>query len=796
MLVSLSWLSDYIDIADIDRAKFKEKMIMTGSNAENTDDRVDEIKNVALVRINKIEPHPDAEKLVVCTVDLGDEETIVVTGAKNMVEGDYVLLAKHNSRLPGGVKIKKSKLRGVLSNGMFLSYEELGFAKDVIPKEYENGIITYKEPICELGANPMSNFLLDDYILEFEITPNRPDCLSIMGMAKEVKASFNKPLKDVQYFDFSKQTNQYTKSVKSLDGKACPRFMGLEIEDVVVTESPEYIKSRLMSCGIRPINSIVDLGNLVMMETGQPLHCYDYDKLNGNLTASLLEKDTELLCLDDETRTIPQGSIVISDDEKIVALAGIMGAKNSAVSESTSKIFLESANFNSSIVRQTSKKVGLRSESSSRNEKGINAPLCEEGLTRFAYLVEKFGFGKVTKKYCDDYVEEFHNPVIEITKERVNSLLGTDITETKIIEIFKLLGFAVEGSGVLKVAAPYHRTDIKKDYDLIEEVARIYGYENIPETMPKLGISGGFSDYQEIRTMAIDLLISLDYSEVVTYSFIGESNFDKMNIPKDSPLRKVSRIKNPIGEEFSIMRPSLLSSVMEVIEYNVKRKNMDLKFFELSSVFDSSTVDENSAPVQGENIVMVAEGKYADFFKLKSDFDKLMRKLHVKGVTYVKNKNVDSFHTGRTADIMLNGEKIGVMGEIHPLVLKNYGITTRVSAVEIDYKKLDSMSTLQYIYQELPKYPAATRDVAVVVDKAITNGEIKETIYKAGGDLLESVKLFDIYEGDKIEDGKKSIAYALVFRDKNKTLEEAEITKCFDNIIACLEKEKNAILRS
>ncbi len=796
MLVSLSWLNDYVDITDIDRKEFKRKMIMTGTNAEHTDARCDEIDNVVLARITEIEKHPDATNLVICVVDTGEGITEVVTGAKNMVEGDYVLLAKHKSRLPGGVKIKRSKLRGVKSDGMFLSYSELGYLDNVIPKKYEDGLITYKEPICELGESPMPEFLLDDYILEFEITPNRPDCLSMLGIAREVKATFNRDLKPFELYDFFPVKEESSKQVSSSDTKACPRFMGLEIEDVVVTESPQFIKSRLMAAGIRPINSIVDLGNLVMLETGQPLHCYDYDKLSGDLEASRLVTPQKIMCLDDEEREVPAGSIVISDKEKIVAIAGIMGAKNSAITEETTKIFLESANFNPSFVRESSKKLNLRSESSSRNEKGINAPLCKDAVLRFAYLIEKFGFGKVKRRFCDFYPNKFEEPVIKINEDRVNSLLGTTISKDEIADIFDLLGFEVEKAGTLKVKIPYYRTDVLKDYDLIEEVARIYGYEKIPESMPKLEISGGFTPYQRIRNMTTDLLIGLEYSEVVTYSFIGNSNFEKMNVPVEEYVKHSSHIKNPIGEEFSIMRPSLLSSLLEVVEYNVKRKNMDLKIFELSSVFDSINIDEEGAPVQGENMTMVAEGKYADFFKLKSDFDKLMRKLHIKGVTYVKNSELSSFHPGRTADILINGVKIGVIGELHPIVRKNYGINTRVSAIEIDYKKLVSQSVLKYKYEKLPKFPASTRDIAIVVDKSVTNGDIKSVINNNGGDILESVKLFDVYEGEHIEEGKKSIAYSLTFRNKEKTLEDAEVVEVFDAILEALKSKFNAELRA
>ncbi len=795
MLVSLSWLNDYVDISDIDVKEFKEKMIMTGTNAESTDARCDEIKKVVMAKITEIHPHPDATSLVICVVDNGEEVTEVVTGATNMVEGDYVLMAKHKSKLPGGVSIKRSKLRGVKSNGMFLSYSELGYEDSVVPKGYEDGLITYKEPFCELGESPMPEFLLDNYILEFEITPNRPDCLSMLGIAREAKATFGRELKEVKTFDFETVTEESVKTVSSADTDACSRFIGLEIDDVVVTESPQCIKSRLMASGVRPINSIVDIGNLVMLETGQPLHCYDYDKLNGNLTASRLEKDEKVLCLDDEERTVSKGAIVISDEEKIVAIAGIMGASNSAVSEDTKKIFLEAANFNASIIREHSKKLNLRSESSSRNEKGINAPLALDAVKRFAYLVEKYGFGKVNKKYFDFYENEFVEPVIEIDENKINALLGTTISRDEITSIFGVLGFKVEDGEKLKVTIPYYRTDVLKDYDLIEEVARIYGYQNIPMTMPKLDIGGGLNRKQSLRNKAGDIIIGLDYSEVVTYSFIGNTHFDKLNVPEDSSLRENSRIKNPLGEEFSIMRPLLLSSLLEIVEYNVKRNNSDLKFFEISSVFDSQNVNENNAPVQGENLCIVAEGVYADFFKLKSDFDLFVRKLGVKGISYVKNATLDSFHPGRTADILLDGKVIGMIGEVHPTVLKNYGINSRVSAVELDFNKLISSISHDFKYEKLPKFPAATRDIAIVVDSEMTNGELKDVIMTAGGSLLESVKLFDVYEGKHIEAGKKSLAYSLIFRDREKTLEEADIVKAYDDIIKALEVEKGAVLR-
>ncbi len=796
MIVSLSWLKDYVNIDNIDREEFRNKLIMTGSNAEGVDKRCDEISNVALVRINKIEPHPDAEKLVICTVDLGDEETVVVTGAKNMVVGDYVLLAKHNSRLPNGVKIKKSKLRGVLSNGMFLSYEELGFEKSVIPKEYENGIITYKEPICKLGESPMSNFMLDDYIMDFEITPNRPDCLNMLGMAREVKASFNRDMVKLERFDFNLNLESHLKTVSSSNLDACKRFIGLEIEDVVIKESPQFIKSRLMAYGIRPINNIVDLGNFVMLETGQPVHCYDYDKLNGNLVADVLEKEAEVLCLDDENRIVPKGTIVIRDDKNIVAIAGIMGGKDSSVTENTTKIFLEVANFDATSIRLASKKLGLRSESSSRNEKGINSPLCIDAVERFAYLVEKFGMGKVNKKYFDFNEDDFTNPKIEISAERVNSLLGTEITTNEIISIFELLGFKVDKKDTLTVEIPYYRTDILKDYDLIEEVARIYGYDKIPESEPTLSVKGGLNQHQTNRFKAYDVLTGLGYEEILTYSFIGPNSFDKINIPKDDKLRNYSAVKNPLGEEFSIMRPFLLSSILEIAEYNVKRKNKNLKFFEISSVFDHNINDENSAPIQGENLIMLGEGEFSDYFKLKLDFEKLIKRMNIGKISYKKSNAEVSYHSGRVADVFLNDEKIGVIGEVHPLVLKNYGINTRVSVVEVDFKKLSGSVNPDFKYNKLSKYPSATRDIAILVDKKITNGDIKELIEKTGTELLESVTLFDVYEGENIDQAKKSMAYSLVFRDKNKNLEETEIVSVYEKILNELKNEFSAELRA
>ncbi len=792
MLVSLSWLNDYIDISDIDVKDFKEKMIMTGTNAENTDARCEEIHKVVLAKITEIHPHPDATNLVICVVDNGEEITEVVTGAKNMVEGDYVLMAKHKSKLPGGVSIKRSKLRGVKSNGMFLSYSELGYDDSVVPKGYEDGLITYKEPICELGESPAPVFLLDDYILEFEITPNRPDCLSMLGIAREAKATFKRKLKEVKDFDFESVHEDATKKVASLDDKACSRFIGLEIDDVVIKESPQHIRSRLMAAGIRPINNIVDLGNLVMLETGQPLHCYDYDKLNGDLKATRLTASQKVLCLDDEEREVSEGAIVISDNEKVVAIAGIMGAKNSAVSEDTKAIFLEAANFDASLIREHSKKLGLRSESSSRNEKGINAPLALDAVKRFAYLIEEYGFGTVNKKYHDYYENRYVSPMIEIDEHRVNSLLGTDISREEIVDIFDILGFTVENNEVLSVEIPYYRTDILKDYDLIEEVARIYGYQNIPATMPKLETSGGLSREQSLKAKAKDVLIGLDYSEVVTYSFIGNTHFDKLNIAQESKIRENSKIKNPLGEEFSVMRPLLLSSLLEIVEYNVKRKNTDLKFFEISSVFDSENANENTAPIQRENLCIVAEGVYADFFKLKTDFDSFARKMGLHGISYLKNTDNESYHPGRTADIIIGGKVIGIIGEIHPTVRKNYGINSLVSAVELDFKELVYMIGEGYKYDKLPKFPAATRDIAIVVDKEVTNGEIKETIINAGGKLLESVKLFDVYEGDNIERGKKSLAYSLIFRDSEKTLEEADIVTAYDDILEALEVERKA----
>lgn len=798
MLVPVKWLSEYVDIEDIDIKELNEKLIMSGSNTETVKEMLKGVKKVVIGKILSIDGHPDADKLFVLQIDVGEEEPIqIVTGATNCEVGKCIPVALHGSLLADGTKIKKGKLRGVVSNGMLCSLEELGFDARVIQKEYADGIYLFDKdyPFGE-DVRVCSEF--EDNVIEFEITSNRPDCLSMIGMARETAATFSRTLKlpEVKIQNEVGDVNDYC-SVEIADADLCMRYAARVVKDVKMGESPAWMQIRLMKAGMRPINNIVDIANYVMLEYGQPIHTFDLAAVEGNKVIARRAKAGEkLVTLDEVERELNENMLVIADTVKPVALAGIMGGANSEINGETKNILIEVANFEKSCIRKTSKDLGLRSEASSRFEKGVSTYATIEVANRVCQLIEELGAGTVVKGHVDVYPTVTEEIKITLRPARVNQILGTDLSKAEIVDLLNRLEIKSEdASDDLTCHIPECRLDLVKEIDLIEEIARMFGYDKIPSTLPKGSEWGAKTNGQIIEDYAKGVLLSSGLNEITTYSFISPGSFDMIRSSEDSLLRKTVTIKNPLGEEYSVMRTTLMSNTLEVMARNIKRNIEDVSVFEIGNIFVPREIPVVNLPIEKKELSIGVYGKDKDFFTIKGIVCNMLDRLGIKDYKFIAEKNHGTFHTGRCASIVWGNHIIGTIGEVHPKVTDNYDITGRCYLANLDFNILMQMTRLDRIYAEIPKYPAITRDIALLVKDQVTAGEIFEIIESNGGNLLESVKLFDIYKGKQIEEGHKSMAYALVFRSAEKTLTDEEVTKVYDKILSKLEEKIDAKLR-
>ncbi|SHK12837.1 phenylalanine--tRNA ligase subunit beta [Paramaledivibacter caminithermalis] len=797
MLVPVSWLKDYVDIDNIPVEELNEKLILSGSNTEGVVKVIEEAKKIVIGKIIEIKKHPNADKLIIPMVDIGDEIIQIVTGAENIKVGDYVPVALVGSRLPRGIKIKRGKLRGEVSNGMLCSAEELGFNDNVIPKEMRDGILILKGEYT-LGMEIQEALELNDYVIEFEITPNRPDCLSMIGMARETSATFNL---SVNYPQISlKNETENIKDYVSIEVKdfdLCRRYAGRVVKDIKIEQSPSWLQLRLMKAGVRPINNIVDITNYVMLEYGQPLHAFDLDKLEEKkIIVRRAAEDEKIITLDGVERKLDKEVLVIADAQKPVALAGIMGGQDSEISDNTKTIFLESANFNRKNVRTSSRKLGLRTEASSRFEKGIDPNIVEIAVDRACQLIEELGAGKIIKDKIDIYKDELKEWTIKVRPNRINRLLGTKLSIDEISDILKRLELLVERQGEeLLVIIPTFRQDLVKEIDIVEEVARIYGYNVIESTLPKGSTWGAKTNAQEVEDYTKDILNALGFNEITTYSFVSPKSLNLINIPEDSFLRRSVELINPLGEEYSMMRTSLVPNMMDVLSTNYKRKVPEALAFELGNIFIPHNIPVNSLPIEKKMLTLGMYGDKVDFFSLKGAVCEFLNRLGIKDLGFEPEKNHPSFHPGRCASIVYGNHILGTLGEIYPDVLENYGFDSRVYIADIDFNILLQITRLDRIYKPLPKYPAIFRDMAIIVDEEIYNKEIEAIILENGGSILESCTLFDIYRGQQISKGQKSMAYALTFRAQDRTLTDEEVNKVFDNILKQLRDKLNAELR-
>lgn len=794
MNLSMRWLNDYVDIK-MEPRKFSEAMTMTGSKVEGFRNEGDEIQNVVVGKILSVEKHPNADKLVVCSVDVGQSEPIqIVTGATNVFAGALVPVALDGSLLPGGKKIKKGKLRGVVSNGMMCSLGELGLTVNDFPYAIEDGIFIIEED-CKPGQDIREVTGLNDTIVEFEITPNRPDCLSVIGLAREAAVTFNKKLTlpDSDVKSSGGSTKDFV-DAKVHEPKLCPRYMARAVRNVKIGSSPLWMRQRLRSAGVRPINNIVDITNFVMLEYGQPMHAFDYRQIKGGIINVRLAKDGETITtLDGVERKLDDKMLVIADCEKPVAVAGVMGGEFSGIMDDTNTIVFESAMFDPTSVRLTAKRLGMRTEASSRFEKGLDAQNTLNALNRACRLVEILGIGEV----CDDYIDinnsNYTPTTIKFEPDWINGLLGTNIDRQFMVDTLRKLDFKVDGD---IITVPSYRADVEQKADIAEEVARFYGYNEIPTTMPSgAGTRGGLTPAQKFEKNVTQNLLALGYTEIATYSFISPKYYDKIRMPADSPLRNSVKIINPLGEDTSIMRTTTLPSMLETLSRNYSNRNLAARFYELGTVYFPR--GKGQLPDEKIKITLGSYGESEDFYAIKGDVEELFEKLGVDPeiCEFIPCSDNPAFHPGRCAKIIVGGEEIGIIGEIHPEVQANYEIDTRVYTAVIDEASLMKNAVQNKTYTPLPKFPSTDRDIAVLCDEDIPVMELEKAMKSAAGKVIEKIELFDIYRGKQIPEGKKSVAFSIVMRAADRTLTDEEADTAVKKVINALEK-LGATLRS
>ena len=793
MLLPVKWLKDYVDI-DESAKIIADEITATGSHVESIEDRSEGLKKIVVGKILEIENHPDADKLVVCKVDVGSEVLQIVTAAKNVFVGAVVPVALVGSHLADGTKIKKGKLRGVESFGMFCSLEEVGYDNSIISKEAKDGIFIINEDL-KLGTSFIEALDLQYEVIEIEVTPNRSDCLSIIGMARETAATFNKKLHEPEIIikEESDDIKDYFDDV-IIETENCNRFYARVLKEVEIKESPLWLQNYLTSCGVRPINNIVDLTNFVMLEYGQPLHAYDLDDLKSKKIVVRQAKNGEVLTtLDDQERKLQEEDIVITDGNEIIGLAGIMGGLDSEVKNTTKTVLLEGASFNDKNIRKTSKRLLLRTEASSRFEKCVDPNYASIAVDRVCQLAEEIGACKIVKNAIDVYPNKREITEVKLREDKCNKIIGIDISINEMAEILERLEIKskIEGK-VLTAYIPTFRFDITIEEDLIEEVARIYGYHNI-ELKPLEGsiTVGGKPELRLLEERVKKVLLSLGCNEFMTYSFLSPSNFDKLNISDDNELRNVIKLINPLGEEYSIMRTTLVSNLLEALSKNEHRGNKNVAGFEFGNTF----IPQGIELPREEHKLAIGFYEIGDFYYLKELIERSFWTIGINNLTY-KRADVEYLHPGRSAEIYLGDEKLGVFGEVHPLVLKNYEMKKKAYVAEIEFEKLLPHAITNYKYEALPKYPTMRRDLAIVIDRDIDAYEIEEIAVDNGNELLESFNIFDIYTGDSIGKDKKSVAFSMIFRAKDRTLVENEINDIVTKVVADLESKLDAHLRS
>lgn len=797
MNVTLKWLKNYIDF-EFSASELADRLTMLGIEVESVKQPGAELEGVVVGSVNAIKPHPNADKLVLCQVDIGEtEELQIVCGAPNVREGMHAPVATIGTTLPIGLTIKRAKLRGETSQGMLCSEKELALSEDAA------GLMELSTDIPI--STPLATALgLDDTVFELEITPNRPDCLSLIGVAREIRAETGNPLK-LPKIDFSEDATdvQEVTSVTIEAPDLCPRYAARVIRGVKIGQSPAWLQQRLESVGIGVINNIVDITNFVLMEYGQPLHAFDYHKLAENrIVVRRAGAGETLTTLDEMDRKLTPDMLVIADAEKPVALAGVMGGYDSEITEATCDVLLESAYFNPSSIRATAKAFGMSTEASYRFERGADPGIVLAVLDRAAQLITELAGGTICKGIVDVYPGKQPLTEIQLRPERVNFVLGTEIESTTMEEILTRLGFDVETSGrVYRVTVPTFRSDITREIDLIEEIARVYGYDNIPTTLPKGDIPVPALDRKvEVRRRIKQFLLAAGMMEAVNYSFSDPNSFDKIRFAADNPLRNASPLQNPLSPEMSVLRTTLLPGLLDNAQRNHNHQIDTIALFEIGSVFIRNGGQQEPERVSGVLAGQVGDGvssnpyRQPDFYDIKGIVEGGLEVCGISDYTLQKT-DAPTFHPGRNAAVLFGGRQIGIFGEAHPEVLENYDLPYKAYLFELDMEALTDAAIFAKRFEPISVYPKVERDLAIVVDKETLSDMPTELIYKTGGEWVESVRLFDVYEGEQVPEGKKSLAYAITYLSASETLTDKAVNALHDKIVKRLNQELGAKLR-
>ena len=793
MNTSLSWIKTYVPDLDVTAQEYTDAMTLTGTKVEGFTELDADLDKIVIGQIDKIEKHPDADKLIICQVNIGTESVQIVTGAPNVKEGDKVPVVLDGGRVagghdgkmtPGGIKIKKGKLRGVESCGMMCSIEELGSTREMYPEAPEYGIYIFPEDAV-VGESAIKALGLDDVVFEYEITSNRVDCYGVLGIAREAAATFQKkfcpPVVEVKGND--ENASDYVK-VTVEDPELCPRYCARVVKNVKIGPSPKWMQRCLASNGIRPINNLVDITNYVMEEFGQPMHAYDLDTIaNQEIVVRRAGKDEKFVTLDGQERIMDENVLMICDGEKAVGIAGIMGGENSMITDDVKTVLFEAACFDGTSIRLSSKRIGLRTDASGKFEKGFDPNNAQAAIDRACQLMEELGAGEVVGGMVDVCSETREPSRVKFEPEKINKLLGTSLTKEEMIDYLGRVELAYDEK-TDEIVAPTFRQDIHCNADVAEEVARFYGYDKIPMTLPTGEATTGKLPFKlRIQEVARDIAEYCGFSEGMSYSFESPKVFDKLCIPEDSDLRKVITISNPLGEDYSIMRTSTLNGMLASLSTNYNRRNKDVRLYELGNIYLPKSLPITELPDERTMFTLGMYGK-GDFFDMKGVCEEFFEKIGMKKkVTYDPNSGKPFLHPGRQANMIYEGKVVGYLGEVHPAVADNYSIGEKAYIAVIDILDVLEFAGFNHKYTGIAKYPAVTRDLSLVVPHAVLAGQIEEIFDQRGGNILESYQLFDIYEGAQIEKGFKSMAYSLVFRAHDKTLGENEISAAMKKIM-------------
>ena len=798
MLLSRKWLNEFVDVSldEYNDREFAEAMTVSGSKVEITEDLSKKVRNVVAGRIISMEKHPDSDHMYVCMVDVGKDSPVqIVTGAQNVKTGDLVPAALDGSLLPDGTEIHSSILRGVESDGMLCSLKELGLTLHDYPYAIENGIWIIEED-CAPGDDIGKLIGMDDHVVEFEITPNRPDCLCVIGLAREAAVTFGKELKlhtPVVEAKAGGNINDLAKIVIE-DAELCPRYTARMVKNVKIAPSPAWMRERIRNAGMRPINNIVDITNYVMLEYGQPMHAFDFSCVNnGEVHIRRAKKGESIQTLDGTERSLSENMLCICDTDRPICVAGVMGGANSEIVGDTAMVLFESANFNGPSVRRTATALGMRTDASSRYEKGLDPENTIKAVQRACELIELLGAGEVVEGIIDVVPNEIKKTSVRLEPQKINALLGTDVSEDEMRRILLDLGFGFDKDNVL---VPSWRGDVEHYSDLAEEVARFFGYNEIPVRFSgAINKCGGYTDSQLCEKKIGEICRSLGMDEIITYSFISASYYDKINLPSDSPLRDSLRILNPLGEDTSIMRTTILPSMLEIITRNFNFRNKAASLYEIGRIYlkrDDGLADEPKIVSLG----MYGDG--VDFFTIKGSVEAILKGLRVGDtakIKYTAKKDNPSYHPGRCAEVWAGDRYIGILGQINPSVCANYGLDCEVYCAELSFDALFEHKGALPVYKPLPRFPSVTRDIALICDIKIPVGDLEECIIRSGGEYLKNCELFDVYTGHHIAEGRKSVAFSLTMRSDDHTLTDEDAEKTVAAVLKALDSEFGAVIR-